>query len=218
MNNYNDILIIHPVDQSTQFLSEFKNHFEEYYYCFDNQKNQINNIKIRLGNLQEKNLIIYIGHGSSSGLYEPDEEGDYNNYFLDVNWGNNYFQDQDIILLSCNSSEFIKKLHLCSNSIGFGNIMSSIKELNIHNNTATKKKILTEKDIDSFNKFYVHSIIKSVKLLIDNKIRFDQIPKYIEFYINKNINSVLKNKSIENRIEIARLLFEFRNEMIYLFN
>lgn len=216
MNNYTDLLIIHPIDKSTQFLSEFRCHFEEHYYCFDGQRNKINEVKIKLGNLEEKNLIVYVGHGSSTGLYEPDEDGNYDNYFLDANWGNNYFQDQDIILLSCNSSEFIKKLDMCSNRIGFGNIMSSKKELDIHNNTAVVKKILTEDDINSFNKFYVHSIIKSLKLLINNKINFHQMPKYIEFYINKNINDILKNKLIENRTEIARLLFEFRNEMVYL--
>lgn len=218
MNNYKDILIIHPVDQSTKFLEEFENYFEKNYYGFDNDKIKITQVKNKLGDLETKSLILYIGHGSSSGLYEPNEEGNYDKYFLDVNWGNHFFEDHDVILLSCKSSEFIQKLYNCKNIIGFGNIVSSTKEVEMHNEKAEVKKNLSEIDINLFNKSYVNSIIISFQLLINNKIRFNQIPNYVEFFINKEINNILKEKSNKNRFEISKLLFDFRNEMIAKIN
>lgn len=213
MNNYKDVLIIHPIDQSTTFLAEFEKHFKKNYCSFDNDKTKITQVKNKLGDLETKSLIIYIGHGSSSGLYEPNEEGDYDKYFLDVNWGNHFFEDHDVILLSCKSSEFIQKLYNCKNIIGFGNIVSSFTEVKISNEKTGIKKNLIPEDVDYFNNCYVSSIIKSLKLLISDKIKFNQMSVFIEYFINKEINNVLKNKSIENNVEIARLLFEFRNEM-----
>ena len=44
---------------------------------------------------------------------------------------------------------------------------------------------------------------------------FKDVNKYIAFFINKCIVNVLKDKTNENRIELARLLFEFRDEIKY---
>lgn len=213
MHNYSEILILHPIDTSTKFLEPFKDSFEVNYYGFSSDT--IYDAKTKLGDLEPKSLIVFIGHGSSRGLYEPDEQHIYEKYFLDEKWGNFYFEDHDVILLCCRSNEFIRKINKASCLIGFGNIISSKRELDAHNEKIKIKKNLSEEEIDVFNSCFVDSIIKTMKLLEGGTIAFKDVYKYISFFINKCIVNVLKDKANCNRVELARLLFEFRDEIKY---
>ena len=82
MPDYKDILILHAIDGSTSFLSTFQNHFEEYYHGFDSKKDSVQAAKEKIGDLESKSLIVFVGHGSSMGLYEPDEENLYEKHFF----------------------------------------------------------------------------------------------------------------------------------------
>lgn len=214
MNNYNGILILHAVDNSTMFLNGFKKEFSDYYFSFDSTKDSILNAKNLLGDLNPKSLIIYLGHGSSSGLYEPDENHLYEKFFLDVTWGNHFFEEHDILLLSCRSNDYISKVYTPNFSLGFGNIISSVEELKIHNQKNHVKKELSKDEINIFNQIYIEISINAVKSLINNMISFDNISKYFNFLINQEINKILLDKGYENRVELSRMLFEFRNEII----
>ncbi len=215
MNNYNGILILHAVDNSTMFLNGFKKEFSDYYFSFDSTKESILKAKNLLGDLNPKSLIIYLGHGSSSGLFEPDENHLYENYFLDITWGNHYFEEHDVLLLSCKSNDFISKVYTPNFSLGFGNIISSEEELKIHNKKNDIKKNLSVEEINTFNRIYIEISMKIIKYLINNITSFDNIPKYFSFLINQEINNILLNKENENRVELSRILFEFRNEILF---
>jgi hypothetical protein len=215
MNNYDKILILHALDKSTDFLSVYKDEFKDWYFSFNSEKESIDRAKSRLGDLEPKSLIIYLGHGSSSGLYEPDDSHTYEKYFLDATWGNHYFDDHDIFLLSCKSNEYTKKIYKANSSIGFGNIISSEFEINHHNENNTVKIPLQQCDIDRFNEIYVNSSIKAIKKLVNNEIYFFDVPKYLRFMINSEINQLLLDKSNPNRLHFSRLLFDFRNEFLY---
>lgn len=214
MNNYNGILILHAVDNSTMFLNSFEKEFSDYYLSFDSTKESILNAKNLLGDLNPKSLIIYLGHGGSSGLYEPDENHLYEKFFLDVTWGNHFFEEHDILLLSCRSNDYISKVYTPNFSLGFGNIISSVEELKIHNEKNHVKKELSKDEINLFNQIYIETSIRAVKSLINSKISFDNIYKYYNFLINQEINKILLDKDNENRVELSRMLFEFRNEII----
>lgn len=114
-------------------------------------------------------------HGSSSGLYEPDDTHEYEKYFLDATWGNHYFEKHDVFLLSCKSNEFLKKIYTSNYSIGFENIISSKTELDIDNKYKDIKKSLSEDEINIFNQIYVDSSIVVIKSLINEKIKFQDI-------------------------------------------
>lgn len=214
MNNYNGILILHAVDDSTMFLNVFKKEFSDYYLSFDSTKESILKAKNSLGDLNPKSLIIFLGHGSSFGIYEPDENHLYEKFFLDATWGNIFFEQHDIFLLSCKSSDYINKIYQSNLSLGFGNIISSKEELNIHNEKNHIKKKLSDDEINLFNEIYIKISIKVVKSLINNIISFENIPKYFNFLINQEINKILLDKEKENRVELSRMLFEFRNEIV----
>lgn len=214
MSEYNQIIIVHAIDNSTLFLNKFKEEFSEYYFSFDSSKESISIAKARLGDLTPRSLIIYLGHGSSSGLYEPDENHLYQNFFLDVKWGNHFFEDHDVLLLSCKSNEYINRVYTSNFALGFGNIISSDEELKIHNEKNDVKKDLSIDELNQFNQIYIEVCLKVINRLINNKISFDVVPKYFSFLINKEINKILLDKGNENRVELSRLLFEFRNEII----
>lgn len=214
MNNYKRILVLHAVDNSTLFLKSFEKEFGGHYVSFNSTEESISEAKIILGNLEPKSLIIYLGHGSSSGLYEPDENHLYKKLFLDVIWGNHYLEEHDVLLLSCKSNEYISKIYTSNFLLGFGNIISSKEELDIHNKKNDIKKHLSVDEINLFNEIYIDISIKVIKNLINNSIAFDNISKLFSFLINQEINKILLNKRNTNRIELSRLLFEFRNEII----
>ncbi|TCI93644.1 hypothetical protein [Tenacibaculum sp. M341] len=214
MNNYKSIVIIHAKDNSTLFLSKFKEEFDNIYYSFSSDEKSIQKAKELICDLEPKSLIIYLGHGSSSGLYIPDNTFDYQKYFIDTTQANFYFDEHDIFLLTCKSNEFIKKIYKPNFSIGFGNIISSKEELDHHNKYSEIKKILSVDEIDLFNNIYVKSSIKVIKLLINEKIQFIDLPKYLRFQFNQEINKILLNKKNNNRIELAKLLFELRNKIV----
>lgn len=214
MHKYKQILIIHALDESTAFLNIFEKEFPQYYISFTENAESINTAKTSIGDLDDNSLIIYLGHGSSSGLYLPSHTSNYENFFLDVFWGNHYFKDQDILLLSCKSEEFIRKMHKYRFAFGFGNIISSKDELKFHNEYAAIEKKLSDEDIEYFNITYAEATVKIIKLIISGKIHFGNISKYYKYFINSKINEALLNKQNAGRVELARILYEFRNEML----
>jgi len=214
MNSYDKILILHALDSSTSFLSTFAQ-FRDLYFSFDSNQISIDKAKELLADLNPKSLIIYLGHGSSSGLYEPNDSHIYEKYFLDATWGNLFFEDHDIFLLSCKSNEYIKKIYKANSSIGFGNIISSKFELDSHNQNNHVKIELTQNDIDKFNEIYVRSSIKVIRKLINNEIFFFDVPKYLRFMINAEINQLLLDKNNSHRHLFSKLLFDFRNEFLF---
>ena len=59
MHKYREILILHPIDNSTKFLEPFKDSFGVNYYGFNSDT--IYDVKAKLGDLEPKSLIVFIG-------------------------------------------------------------------------------------------------------------------------------------------------------------
>lgn len=215
MNDYKKILILHALDNSTAFLSVFREEFKDLYFSFDSNRESINKAKGLLGELDTKSLIIYLGHGSSSGLYEPDDSHTYEKYFLNEAWGNHFFEKHDIFLLSCKSNDYLKKIYNSNSSLGFGNIISSKFELDKYNEQNDQKLLLEESDITRFNEIYVNASLNVIRKLLNNEIYFIDVPKYLRFNINKEINQFLLDKNNKSRLHMSKLMFDFRNELLF---
>ena len=209
MSKY-DILIVHALDETTQFLLPFKEEFPNFYW-------EVNNIHDTLDEIAKKtenSVVVFLGHGHSTGLYPPN---DIHNVFINKDIGDKIFINKNVLLLSCNSNQFIQKLTTYKHIIGFGDILSSIEEVRIRSENEANICI-SDEDIKWFNDTYIQSIIKTLKHLLKGQIEFSEVAKYIEFYINKEINRTLKDKTNINRKERAKLLFEFKNDMIFKCN
>ena len=197
----NKILIVHALDESTKFLSIFKEAFEEHYFAItSNEREEIDKVYSKIKELNDNDIFIFLGHGTSYGLLAPNST---DIKIFDKNSANEMFESKNILLLSCKSSDFIGKLSTYKHIIGFEDIPSSMNE------------IIAERDIKRYNECYTSSIIKALKLLFHKKITFFELAKYIEFFLNKEIISILEDKSKKNRKDLAELLFEFRNGMVF---
>ena len=209
----NKILIVHALDESTKFLSIFKEAFEEHYFAItSNEREEIDKVYSKIKELNDNDIFIFLGHGTSYGLLAPNST---DIKIFDKNSANEMFESKNILLLSCKSSDFIGKLSTYKHIIGFEDIPSSMNEIIAERDIIGNQRNVNERDIKRYNECYTSSIIKALKLLCHKKITFFELAKYIEFFLNKEIISILEDKSKKNRKDLAELLFEFRNGMVF---
>jgi hypothetical protein len=209
---YQEVLCIHPLDESTAFLEPIRKIFSNNSIIEANLEAH-NAILEKIYNFNYKSLIIFLGHGSKEALKgSSTSDYEFENY-IDVNQAKNLFKNHDIFLLSCNSRDFLNAFDSYNSSIGFGNIISSMEEVDIERRFRDLN--LENEDVELFKLSFVSAVKQTFIQLITNKIIFKEIPIYLRYFINKEINSVLLSKDLKNRKEIAKLLFEFRDEMIY---
>lgn len=212
------IYIIHASDQTTDFLSIFEGHFSDNFYKIEPNSESVKESFSFFEQAPDGSLIVFLGHGHSTGLYTPESESFEKKIFIDVDLANKFFKNKIVILLTCNSNQFIKKITNYKYIIGFGNILSSMKEVLVEAELETGiYRNLSEEDIKYFNQSYCHAIICALKKHQDTIYKYTDLPKLIEFYINQRINEILLKKEVTNRTEIAKLLFKFRDEMDYYY-
>ncbi len=126
MSKY-DILIVHALDETTQFLLPFKEEFPNFYWEVKADSN-IQHTLNEISQKSENSIIVFLGHGHSTGLYAPNDK---DNIIINKDIANEIFTNKNILLLSCNSNQFIEKLETYKHIIGFGDILSSIEEVRI---------------------------------------------------------------------------------------
>jgi hypothetical protein len=211
---YNDILCIHSLDTSTDFLCVLKEIIPNY-HAIEADDGSLKTVLEKLKSLKPMSLVLFLGHGDSRGIHAPTENPPDKAVLLDVAAGEILFDQHDLILLSCRSAEFIGNMSTYNRAIGFGNIISSLGESSAEAEVTGRFRDLQQEDIDYFNYTYVTAIAKSIKLLLGGVIAFREVAGYITFCLNKEINTLLRQKNKANKIEVSRLLFEFRNELEY---
>lgn len=212
-----ELYFIHSLDDSTSFLSVFQENFQENFFVIEPNKESVDNSLKFLQKIPENSIFVFLGHGHSTGLNTPESNVFEKYTFIDRSNANELFVNKKVILLSCRSREFISKITSADEIIGFGNILSSLEEIRIEADLETGHfRALSKYDINYFNNSYCSAIIKALFNYKNGSYHFKQLPILIEFYINQKINETLLEKSTKNRVEIAKLLFEFRNEMLYI--
>jgi hypothetical protein len=211
----NDIYFVHSLDETTDFLNVFHKNFSNNFYIIEPNKESVKESIIFISKIPDNAIVVFLGHGHSTGLYTPQTKEFQKEIFINSTNGNLLFKNKKVILLSCNSNQFVRRLESFESIIGFGNIISSMSEVSIEAEQTGIYRKVDQKDIDNFNSSYCEAIILALKLAKNNSIKFEDIPKIVEFSINKKITSLLLNKTNENRTEITELYYEFRNEMIF---
>ena len=210
------LFFLFALDDSTSFLSVFQKEFQEDFFVIEPNKELVDNSIKFLQKIPENSTVVFLGHGHSTGLYTPESNVFEKYTFINESIGNDLFVNKKVILLSCRSNAFICKITSAEEIIGFGNILSSPEEMRIEADLETGLfRDLSKDDIDYFNISYCSAIINTLHNYKKGLYNFKQLPALIEFYINQKINETLLDKSRKNRVELAKLLFEFRNEMLY---
>lgn len=215
MTDYKRIICLHPDDSTTSLLSPIGELFESYIRITPNDEAHVSALQ-ELNASGGRSLIVFLGHGTGSVLFGA-ETGDYpRKDFISRTEASDIFRSHDILLVSCYSATFLDHPIGYNSAIGFGNIISSIQERNAEAELVTGYyRPVSDHDIEIFNNKLVECIAKSVELLLMKKISFSNLYNYFTYFFNKEISNILLNKSIHNRKEIAKLMFELRNEMRY---
>lgn len=204
----NNIICIYPCDETTDFLVPLQEILKQ------------NGIPILKGDTREEchlreifqsisdaECIVFLGHGSSSCLY-----GSGMTKFIDVD-NIHLIKNKKLILLSCHSGEFIENNSL-SPAIGFNKLPTSIEELrHIQDNDISYHPNLDDKDILYFNQVLINVVGKFIVDVMHNG--FVQLEEKMRLYINKEISKILLDpQGLHNR-ELADLLYELKNDMIF---
>jgi len=212
ISTYKSIKCIRPRDSSTDFLDHIGYIFKENYILINpDDESHLQAIKI-LEQLERPSLIVFLGHGTSSSLHSAKSDTYEQKNFITKDH-NHLFANHNVLFLACRSEQFISKLHGYRSIVGFGNIISSREELWNELEYTGQYRELEDEEISIFNGSYVDAIKKCLELLFSEKIKFQQLSTYICFFLNKEINKILRNKSLKNKIELSKLLFELRNEI-----
>jgi|GEM_PF-694345 len=215
ISNYKSIICLRPRDKTTDFLDSIGHLFGESYFVIEDNDYAHISTTSKLETLQQPSLIVFLGHGDSSSLHSASSDRYRQKNFI-TKEHSYLFSKHNALLLACRSDQFISKISGYQNIIGFGNIISSREEVAQEAEYTGEFRKIDDKDIEEFNQSYVCAIKNTLELLLSGKVKFSQVAGYISFFINKRINLILKNKSYDNRKEVARLLFEFRNEIKHL--
>lgn len=211
MYKYYKKICIHPLDSTTMFLDPIRNVFADNSILVQPNIESHNFVLEQLVNLSERSLIIFLGHGSSQLLKGASFSNYDQEHFIDNKQAQHLFSNHDVFLLSCNSSDFLNAFSSYSSSIGFGNILSSMEEVEIEQKFRDIN--INFEDIEIFKSAFVNAVYFALTILNEGKINFSKLSVFIRYYINDEINKILLNKEIMNRTEISKLLFEFRDEM-----
>lgn len=204
----NKIICIYPCDETTVFLNPLQEILKQNKIpVLNGDTRKERHLQEIFQSVSEAECIIFLGHGSSSCLY-----GSGMTVFLGTD-NIHLIRNKKLILLSCHSSEFIENYRL-SPAIGFYELPTSMGELrHIQDNDISYHLDLDEKDILYFNQVLINVVGKFVIDVIHNG--FVQPEEKMRLYINKEISKILLvSQGLHNR-EIADLLYELKNEMIF---
>lgn len=231
------VLIVHPEDKTTAFLSKIKNslknqnkvnvhHFNvkpndhSHQHCLD-----------RIENQQSGNLVIFLGHGKSNSLcggkgkhYDLIGQNDillqehpanyyYKEEFIHIdNVG--VFKNKNVFCLSCRSREKISTYIVdagATSVVGFGNIPTSKEEFE----EMGYKNV--SHDLVRLMKTEVNYIVKtSLMLAITNNFTIDTTVNYVKFVTSQRMVETLTNKAIKDRLILADNLYNFKNDITIL--
>lgn len=230
-----DILIVHPLDNSTRALGKIKNYIAGLYpertHIFNIHPNDASHNKCleQINKHPNNGLIIFLGHGRSDKLYggkgdlyeykslvSPDaieefpEKYYYNDQFINPsNYG--VFTNKKIFCLACNSNQLGKRLieSGAESFIGFGDLPTSQAEFAEKGIAASDHLIASMKG--EINYIVEHSLSHALSTNYD----FEGLRNILQFITSQRIVSVLSTK-VRYRIALAFQLYSIKQEIVVL--
>jgi len=220
MKNFENIVVIYPKDKTTDFLnpifeflvsllpncSAYRPDYNSTFHTYVTENTQ---------------LIIFIGHGTSSGLFGGTNEFGEKNQICNVEWGANFFNECSVVLFSCNSADYLKNIKKypisLNNYIVFGD-MPTDKEHVEHNQNQHRGYWKTCKEETLL--FYMNSLVDAISIGFYKSI---QSNSFIGFYkgvcrsINKQINVVIDSSTWtkEIKLDLIERLVKVKLEIEY---
>lgn len=200
------IHILYPKDETTDFLEGvFSNCFEKIIvYRFISRENYDDFFEI-IRNIPNDDLIIFLGHGSSSLLSGTiTREFEYKVFISEYQL--KIFENKTIILVSCRSNQYLQKFFKESRikrAIGFPNLITELEEIENHDNEEIID-IISDIDIENFRNDLVYFLSKTLEDFINYDLNLKQFFNILKLRINKKIIFHL-NKDSSSSVYITML-------------
>jgi hypothetical protein len=204
------IVCIYPEDKTTAFLHPLYEHICSTLNAVGihndttEDDDTLDNIYAEINDAE---CVIFIGHGTSVKLYGSRCD----NVVFESN-NHNLLDSKRLLLLSCNSNQFIKK-HEKNDSIGFGFLPTSLNDVRdnrkLHNvDIENIEKI----DVDTYNMALVQSLINTISL--NTMYDFHLFRERLKFNISREIVSCLIKRDSPNYRIVADMLYYIYKDMI----
>lgn len=208
------MVIIHPNDPSTRFLTCIT---EE---LVGQKKTEITciqwdlfPIEVNLDAIQKVDqcrTVLYMGHGGPEELNRGIDTS------ITVADAKRVFKNRKVILLSCNSADFLANMDNCYDvAIGFGNIPTSMQELNPADDL--KYKHDNYRCISLYREGLVRIILSSLLEGCVVNSNFLELYHAIKLRINKAICNCSLSTDKSERLT-GELLFELKKELTLIGN
>lgn len=211
------LICIYPEDKTTDFLLPIYEQLETLSdfvgYRFDtNDSSKTKNLYNDLKQLDNDCIIFFLGHGASHKMYgSVDKDGNKLTLFEKMNTDD--IKNKNFVGIACRSKDFAYN-HLL-NYIGFGDITSDYSEVLEERNIGDPVYLewASEEDIINFQNEFVESIADAVKL--SECTNLNSIYRILRLNFNKRIASLLVNRSLQNYRQIADMLYDINNELLF---
>lgn len=217
----NNILLIYPQDETTDFLQRipnflFKRNGEDrfiYQRLGFSDVEHLNCIKM-IEQLPDDSFVIFLGHGRSDQLLGA---LDYERFRF-VNHELRYiFKSKKVFFLSCRSREFL--LDQGIEGVGFGNLLTSTSELNDPTNQRHYSYLYSAIGtpdsfaIQQFNEQIVNISCTSLHDYIAQNLSMEELYFNLKLRFNKVINKLIREFDPPSVRNVANLLYEAKTEM-----
>jgi hypothetical protein len=208
------IQIIISIDPSTLFLAKIIEKLDLNGIEFSlteihpNDESYVTSFE-KILSFDKDSTILFLGHGQSNQLYGGENPGVFDRKpFIKLS-EMKIFQEQNIILLACDSASLVKSSFRMSKtiqSIGFGGLPTSIEEIEYDKKLSAEG--ISEQTIEEFKFAIVETVAEALILSLNDLTIFKNL---LTLLIDKRINDAVLIRKDRN---LADLLFKMRNEMV----
>ncbi|MGX7668874.1 hypothetical protein [Flavobacterium pedocola] len=223
MNN-KKIVIIHPKDETTDFLEEITS------YLLENTVVEI--VILRLATkddhlsffetvqtFKENELILFLGHGTSTGLSGCSTNECEQQVFI-AEKQLKVFENKNLILLSCRSNQYLKSYFKdckLKSAIGFPNLITDFEEV-IHHDDPSRLEDITEDDVEAFKIALVEIVKFSLVDFVNSDLTVFQIFNRIKLRLNRKIVNLYQRNVTNDKTPLGKMLHDIANDLNYFNN
>ena len=218
MRNYNNIVIVYPIDETIEFLEPIRVELERLFPQAVLLRPEAGTYGSSI--TDETELVIFLGHGTPSQLYGSLNDSGEKSVFLNITNGSLLLDGVDIMLFACNSSDYFRKIKLNAEIdcyVTFGDMPTDWEHI-CHNRDqdANFLKDFEDEHLEYYKSVIVESVVEGVK----NGVRTNSIigiPNRISFVVSSKINDVILGQewSKSQKLQMIELLNDFKQEIKY---
>lgn len=220
MNNRR-IIIIHPKDETTDFLEEISS------YLIKNVNVEISILRLStkedhlsffetVHTFDENELILFLGHGTSTGL-SGCSTNQYEQTEFITEKQLKVFENRNLILLSCRSNQYLNSYFKdckLKSAIGFPNLITDFEEV-IHHDDPTRLEGITLDDIEEFKIILVEIVKYTLEDYCKSELSIFQIFNRLKIRINKKIILLYQKNITNDKTAVGKMLQDVVSDLSY---